>query len=125
MEESYREFFRAFFLEYNNGRRWSYVLESDETDDSPLANLFGTTKQKLTDLMLGAKLAQRHGKDAPKVRLLPDNIKGLCAKYHIDNELNLARLTTCTSTRRVICIGNVTGPKMARNQFSDEYPNPP
>jgi hypothetical protein len=92
-------------LEYNNGRRWWYVLGSDETDGFPLANLFDTSKQKLTDLMLGEKLAQRHGKEAPKVRLLPDNIKGLCAENHIDNELNLARLTTCTSTRRVICIG--------------------
>jgi hypothetical protein len=57
MGESYREFFRDSLLECNNGRRWWYLLDSDETDDSSLANLFGTTKNKLTDLTLGAKLA--------------------------------------------------------------------
>jgi hypothetical protein len=61
MGESYRELFRDFLLEYNNGRRWWYVFDSDEADDSSLANLFGTTKQKLTDLMVGAKLPKWHG----------------------------------------------------------------
>jgi hypothetical protein len=78
MGESYCELFRDFLLEYNNGRRWWYVLDGDETDNSSLANLFGTTKQKLTDLMVGAKLAQWYGKEAAKLRLLPDNIEGLC-----------------------------------------------
>jgi hypothetical protein len=58
MEESYRQLFRDFLVEYNKGERWWYVLDSDETDNSSLANLFGTTKEKLIDLMVGAKLVQ-------------------------------------------------------------------
>jgi hypothetical protein len=105
MEESYREPFRHFLFEYNDGRRWWYLLDSDEADDSSLANLFGSTNHKLIDLTLGAKLAQWHGKAAPKDRILPDNIKGLCDGYHIDNELDLASLRTYKSQRQVIVIG--------------------
>ena len=70
------------------------MLDSDETDDSSLANLFGATKQKLMDLMLGAKLAQWHGTEATKVRLLPDKIEDLCREYDIDNELDQSKLKT-------------------------------
>jgi hypothetical protein len=48
MGESYRQLFRDFLLEYNNGKRWWYVLDSDETDNSSLANLIGTTKRSLS-----------------------------------------------------------------------------
>jgi hypothetical protein len=41
MTESYCELFSRLLLEYNTGRRWWYLLDSDETDDSSLANLFG------------------------------------------------------------------------------------
>jgi hypothetical protein len=47
MRESYRELFRDFLVECNNGRRWWYVLDSDETDDSSLANLFGIINRSL------------------------------------------------------------------------------
>jgi hypothetical protein len=59
--------------------------------------LSGTTKHKLSDLTLGEKLAQWYGNAAPKNQLLPDNTKGLCAEYHIDNGLDLARLKSYTS----------------------------
>ncbi len=61
MGESYRELFRDFLIEYNTGNRWWYVLDSDETDESALANLFDTTKEKLMELMVGAKIAKWHG----------------------------------------------------------------
>jgi hypothetical protein len=57
MGESYRELFRDFLLECSNGWRWWYLIDGDETDNSSLANLFDTTKQKLSELMVGAKLA--------------------------------------------------------------------
>jgi hypothetical protein len=47
MGESYSELFRDFLLEYNTGRRWWYLLDSDETDDSSLANLFGIKNRSL------------------------------------------------------------------------------
>jgi hypothetical protein len=61
MGESYRQLFRDVLLEYNNGKRWWYVLDSDETDNSSLAKLFGTTKEKLIDFMVDEKLAKWHG----------------------------------------------------------------
>jgi hypothetical protein len=51
----------------------------------------------------------------------PDKIKSLCEGYHIDNELDHARLLTYTET---IGVGKM-GPKMARDQFFGEYPKPP
>jgi hypothetical protein len=125
MGESYRELFKDFLVECNNGRRWWYLLDGDETDNSSSANLFGTTKQKLTDLMVGAKLAKWRGQVAPKLRLLPDKIKSLCVEYRIDSELDQSRLQSYTSQRRVICIGKGAGPTTARDQFSGEYLNPP
>jgi hypothetical protein len=125
MGESYRELFRDFLLEYNNGERWWYVLDSDETDNSSLANLFDTTKEKLRHLMVGAKLAQWIGESA-KLKLLPDNIKSLCVEYDINIEVDKARLRSYNNDeRRVICIGKDDGPLTARKQFSVDYPDPP
>jgi hypothetical protein len=39
--------FSRLLLEYNTGRRWWYLLDSDETDDSSLANLFGIINRSL------------------------------------------------------------------------------
>ncbi len=64
--------------------------------------------------MVGAELTKWHGQ-APRLR--PDKIKSLCEGYHIDNELDHARLLTYTSQRRLICEGKDEGPKMARDQF--------
>jgi hypothetical protein len=50
--------------------------------------------------MVGAELTKWHGQ-APRLR--PDKIKSLCEGYHIDNELDHARLLTYTSQRRLIC----------------------
>jgi hypothetical protein len=111
------ELFRDFLLEYNNGKRWWYVLDSDETDDSSLANLFGTTKHKLTDLVVGAKLAKCQGEAESKLKLLPDKIKSLCEEYHIDTELDLPRLQSYTYQRRLIRIRKGSGPQTARKQF--------
>jgi hypothetical protein len=44
--------------------------------------------------MVGAELTKWHGQ-APRLR--PDKIKSLCEGYHIDNELDHARLLTYTS----------------------------
>jgi hypothetical protein len=52
--------------------------------------------------MVGAELTKWHGQ-APRLR--PDKIKSLCEGYHIDNELDHARLLTYTSQRRLICRG--------------------
>jgi hypothetical protein len=68
--------------------------------------------------MVGAELTKWHGQ-APRLR--PDKIKSLCEGYHIDNELDHARLVTYTSQRRLICEGKGEGPKMARDQFFGEY----
>jgi hypothetical protein len=70
--------------------------------------------------MVGAELTKWHGQ-APRLR--PDKIKSLCEGYHIDNELDHARLLTYTSQRRLIC-RKVMG-KDARDQFFGEYPKPP
>jgi hypothetical protein len=51
--------------------------------------------------MVGAELTKWHGQ-APRLR--PDKIKSLCEGYHIDNELDHARLSTYTSQRRLICV---------------------
>jgi hypothetical protein len=75
MGESYRELFGDFLIEYNNGRRWWYLLDSNETDNSSSANLFGTTKQKLTDLMVGAKLAKSYDKRHQKFDSCPTKSK--------------------------------------------------
>ena len=53
MGESYRELFGDFLIEYNNGKRWWYLLDSNETDNS---------SSKLTDLMVGAKLTKSYDK---------------------------------------------------------------
>jgi hypothetical protein len=50
--------------------------------------------------MVGAELTKWHGQ-AP--RPPSDKIKSLCEGYHIDNELDHARLLTYTSQRRLIC----------------------
>jgi hypothetical protein len=123
MTESYHELFRDFLLECNNGRRWWYLLDADETDNSSLANLFGTTKQKLTELMVGANLAQWR---AGKVCFRNDNIQSLFDEHIINNELDHSKLISYgTAKKRVIRIGEGEGPMHARNQFFDEYLDPP
>jgi hypothetical protein len=112
-------------LACNNGRRWWYLLDADETDDSSLANLFGTIKQKLTELMVGANLAYWHGKSAPTLRIRTNNIYDLCVESQINIDQDLSTLTSYTCKKRVIRIGEGEGPMNARNQFSDEYLDPP
>jgi hypothetical protein len=57
-------------------------------------------KQKLNNVMVGAELTKWHGQ-APRLR--PDKIKSLCEGYHIDNELDHARLLTYTSQTIDLC----------------------
>jgi hypothetical protein len=54
----------------------------------------------------------------------PDKIKSLCEGYHIDNELDHARLLTYTSQRRLICEGKVRDQRWQEINFG-EYPKPP
>jgi hypothetical protein len=122
MTESYRELFRDFLLECNNGKRWWYLLDADKTDNSSLANLFGTTKQKLTELMVGAKLAQwRAGKEEPTLCFRNDNIKSVCANIKSTWNDHSKHTSYGTATKRVIPIKEGEGPTNARNHFSDEY----
>jgi hypothetical protein len=102
MTESYRELFRDFLLECKNGRRWWYLLDADETDDSSLADLFGTTKQKLTELMVGANLAYWHGKEEPTLRIRTGNIDSLCVQNQINIEQDLSTLTSYTSLKSIV-----------------------
>jgi hypothetical protein len=127
MAESYRKLFRDFLRECSDTGRWWYLLDGDETDNSSLANLFGTTKKKLTELMVGANLAYWYGKEEPKFRLKTTNIESLCSEHKIDIELDLSKLTSYPAIkRRVIRIGtSEKGPKRARDQFSGEYLDPP
>jgi hypothetical protein len=67
--------------------------------------------------MVGAELTKWHGQ-APR---LPDKIKSR-EGYHIDNELDHARLTY-TSQRRLICEGKDEG-QSGRDQFFGEYKPP-
>jgi hypothetical protein len=88
----------------------------------PTCFLLGTTKQKLTDLVVGAKLAQWR---ATTLCFRNDNIKSLCGEHQINMELDHSTLTSYTGKKRVIRIGEGEGPRHARNQFSDAYLNPP
>jgi hypothetical protein len=84
--------FSRLLLEYNTGRRW-YLLDSDDRWLF-IGELVWYYKQKLDNVMVGAELTKWHGQ-APRLR--PDKIKSLCEGYHIDNELDHARLVTYIS----------------------------
>jgi hypothetical protein len=68
------------------------ICISDETDDSSLANLFGIINRSL--IMWWWVQNSLNGTNASTPS---DKIKSLCEGYHIDNELDHARLLTYTS----------------------------